>query len=358
MAGGYGTRLRPLTLHSPKSVIEFAHSTIFDIQIDALVKAGVQEILICLAHQAEVIEKIVEGLRSKYQVKLTLLVQELSAPPMNALKMARDALYTDNPEQLFFICNSDVITEFPFTQMKKQMEDPNTDIVMCVSRSKTPHLYGVVCSDPEGKVTQFHEKPQEFKGDLVNAGIYLFRNKIADMVVEQNISSILTIFDAFLPKRGIQTSVLAQYWMDIGNPRDYLEATKLHLDYLRKTQPEQLAHSAHILGNVLIHPTATVNPSALIGPNVIIGPNAVVGPGARVKDSILFSNSVVKSSAYLESTILSWRSTVGKHTRIEGLTVIAEDVNIADELYINKAQILPNTSVKESIHIGGAIKLV
>lgn len=360
MAGGYGTRLRPLTMHSPKSVVEFAHSTVFEMQIDSLVKAGVNEIMICIAHQAEIIEKIVESFGSKYPVKFTLLVQHPSMPPMNALKLAKDKLYIDNPEGLFYVCNSDVITEFPFTEMKVKMTDPTTQLVMCVSKSKTPELFGVVSCDQEGMVLEFHEKPQIFKGDLVNAGIYLFRNKIADLVVEQDISSILTIFDILMAQKAIKSHQLAHYWMDIGNPRDYLEASKLHLDYLRKNKPEQLEKEdkARIIGNVLIHPTAEVAVTALLGPNVIIGPNVKVGAGVRLKDSVLFTGSVVKASAFVESTILSWRSSVGRHARIQGLTVIAEDVNIADELFINQAQILPNTSIKENIEKPGVVKLV
>lgn len=360
MAGGYGTRLRPLTMHSPKPVVEFAHSTVFEIQIDALMKAGVKEIMICVAHQAEIIEKIVEGLHSKYQVKMTLLVQHPSMPPMNALKLAKDKLYIDNPDETFFVCNSDVITEFPFTEMKARMSDPTIELVMCVSKSKTPHLFGVVSCDQEDRVVEFHEKPQIFKGDLVNAGIYLFRNKIADMVIEQDISSILTIFDILMPKKAIKSHQLAHYWMDIGNPRDYLEATKLHLDYLRKNKPEQLEQEdkVRIIGNVMIHPSAEVAPSAVLGPNVVVGPGAKVGAGVRLKDSVLFTGSVVKQSAFLDSTILSWRSTVGRHARIQGLTVIAEDVQIADELFINQAQILPNTSIKENIEKPGVVKLV
>lgn len=360
MAGGYGTRLRPLTMNIPKPIIEFAHSTVLEIQINFLIEAGVKEIIICIAHQADMIEKVFDKLRSKFDVKFTLQLEPPAQGAMNALRQAREALYTDNPDQLFFICNSDVITEFPFTEMIKRMEDPTTDMVMCVSKSKTPELFGVVSCDQDGKVIQFHEKPKSFIGDLVNAGIYLCRNKIVDMIFEKNIQSILTIFDLLMPKKAIQSLLLARYWMDIGNPRDYLEASRLHLDYMSKTQPNQLAQgdASHILGNVLIHPSANVHASALIGPNVIIGPGAKVEAGARVKDSVLFSNSITKSCAFLDSTILSWRSTVGMYTRIQGLTAIAEDVNIADELYINQAQILPNTSVKESIYTGGMIKLV
>ena len=89
------------------------------------------------------------------------------------------------------------------------------------------------------------------------------------------------------------SKVLDGFWMDIGQPKDFLLGTQMYLRYLEENKDERLCHEAYVEGNVLIDPTATVDPTALIGPNVTIGKGCVVGPGARVKDSVLLPHSKI-----------------------------------------------------------------
>jgi mannose-1-phosphate guanylyltransferase len=102
--------------------------------------------------------------------------------------------------------------------------------------------------------------------------------------------------------------ILLGYWMDIGQPKDYLSGQRMHLDSLESSQ---LAQGANIKGSVLIHASAQVDPSAVIGPHVTIGAGCKVGPGARIKDSTLLEGSQVKAYSLLEGSILGWKSSIG-----------------------------------------------
>lgn len=125
------------------------------------------------------------------------------------------------------------------------------------------------------------------------------------------------------------------FWMDVGQPKDYLQGTQLMLDFYRRKQTDRLASGPNVYGNVLIDPTAEVHPNSVIGPDVVIGPGCVVHEGVRLKNTILLKNSRVKENSWINETIVGWNSTVGKWVRIEGVTVFGDDVQVKDEIYIN-----------------------
>jgi mannose-1-phosphate guanylyltransferase len=142
--------------------------------------------------------------------------------------------------------------------------------------------------------------------------------------------------------------VLPGYWMDIGQPHDYLSGQTLHLSSLRESSPSELASGDNIRGNVIIAEGATVDPTAIVGPNVVLGPGCSVGAGSKVQNSTLLAGAVVKNSSFVDGSIIGWKSTVGSWCRVTKLTVIAEDVNVKDETYLNGTKILPHKGINGS----------
>jgi mannose-1-phosphate guanylyltransferase len=110
-----------------------------------------------------------------------------------------------------------------------------------------------------------------------------------------------------------------------------------------------------VRGDVLIHETARVAPGALLGPHVVVGPGCVVEEGARVVRSTLLEGVTVKAHALVASSIVGWRSTVGRWARVEGSSVLGEDVQVGDEVAINGALVLPHKSLRDSIYEPGKI---
>ena len=149
---------------------------------------------------------------------------------------------------------------------------------------------------------------------------------------------------------------LGGYWMDIGQPRDYITGMCLHLNSLRKKSPASLAPSGPgIKGDVMIHPTANVSPGAVLGPNVVVGPYCTVEDGARLVRCTLLDGTTVKAHALVSGSIIGWKSTVGKWSRVEGGTVFGEDVQLGDEVIVNGALILPHKGIKDNIYQSGQI---
>jgi mannose-1-phosphate guanylyltransferase len=143
--------------------------------------------------------------------------------------------------------------------------------------------------------------------------------------------------------------VLPGFWMDIGQPRDYITGLRLYLDSLRKKAPGKLASGAHILGNVLVHETAVIGEGCLIGPDVAIGPGCVVEAGVRLSRCTVMGRAHVKQHACVSSSIIGWHSTVGKWARVANMTILGEDVHVCDEIYSNGGVVLPHKEIKSSI---------
>ena len=189
------------------------------------------------------------------------------------------------------------------------------------------------------------EKPQVFISNKINAGLYLFNISMIERIENRPTSIEREIFPVMAEQEQIYQMILPGYWMDIGQPKDYLSGQRLHLDSMDKSL---LASGDNIKGSVLIDSTAEVDPSSVIGPHVSIGPGCKVGPGCRIKDSTLLAGSVVKGNSLMDYSILGWKSSVGQWCRVVNLTVIAEDVQVKDETFLNGTKILPHKGVNGS----------
>jgi mannose-1-phosphate guanylyltransferase len=142
---------------------------------------------------------------------------------------------------------------------------------------------------------------------------------------------------------------LEGFWMDVGQPKDYLTGTGLYLSSLGDVKSSALSTHESVVGNVIIHPTAKIGSGCKIGPNVVIGANVVVGDGVRIQKAVIMENARIKSYAWINSAIVGWDSTVGKWTRLEGVSVLGDDVQVGDELYVNGGTVLPHKSISTNI---------
>lgn len=120
----------------------------------------------------------------------------------------------------------------------------------------------------------------------------------------------------------------------------------MYLEHQQKINANTLTPaSQNVKGNVIIHETAVVDKEALIGPNVVIGPNVKIAKGARIVNSAIFEGSQIDEHSYIEGSILGWKNKVGKWSRIQGLSIFGEDVEIKDEVLINATIILPHKAI-------------
>lgn len=260
--------------------------------------------------------------------------------------MAKDILNDGAP---FFVLNSDVICTFPFADLLAFHKKHGAEGTIMVTKVEEPSKYGVVVSNDEGKIQQFVEKPKIYVGNKINAGLYIFNPSILDRIEAKPTSIEKEIFPKMAAEGQLYCMTLPGFWMDVGQPRDFLAGTSLYLTHLAQTNRSELRSGDGIDGPVLVDASAKLGKNCKIGPNVVIGPNCVIGDGVRLKDCVLLEGVKVGDHSWISQSILGWKSVLGKWVRVQNVTVLGQDVGVADELFVNGGQVLPHKSITESV---------
>ena len=326
-------------------------------QVEALAAAGVTDIVLAVNYRPDVMTAALKKYEEKYGVKITFSVETEPLGTAGPLKLAENILGKDNSP--FFVLNSDVICDFPFTELSKFHQSHGQEGTIVVTKVEEPSKYGVVVHKPShpSRIDRFVEKPVEFVGNRINAGIYILNPTVLKRIELRPTSIEQETFPAICKDGELHSFDLEGFWMDVGQPKDFLSGTCLYLSSLTKRSSKKLTpvtESYVYGGNVLIDPSVRIGKNCRIGPNVTIGPNVIIGDGVRLQRCVLLENSKVKDHAWVKSTIVGWNSTVGKWARLENVTVLGDDVTIGDEVYVNGGSILPHKSIKQNVD-GGAL---
>lgn len=271
LVGGFGTRLRPLTLTVPKSVIDFCDKPIMVHQIAALAAVGVKEIVLAINYQREKIQEYLSEYEKEYNIKITCSKEDVPMGTGGPIRLAKDILLEDNEDGMFFVFNSDIICDYPLKEMIEFHKKHKKEGTLVTTKVQDPSRFGVILSDENGKITDFVEKPTEFVGDDINAGLYLFSSGIIDRIEDKPTSIEREIFPAMAEDDQLYTVPLTGFWKDIGTPPDFLLGAKLYLKHLEAKGDDRLKEkSENIKECVMIHPSAQIAEDAVIGPNVSI----------------------------------------------------------------------------------------
>jgi len=375
LVGGFGTRLRPLTLTLPKPLVPFANKPMILHQIEALAAVGVKDIVLAVNYRPEVMVAHMKEYEDILGIKISFSVETEPLGTAGPLALARDILAKD--DEPFFVLNSDVICEFPFEELIEFHNAHGGEGTILVTKVDEPSKYGVVVTVPgTSQIERFVEKPVEFVGNRINAGIYMFKASILNRIQPVPTSIEKETFPAMVQDGELHCMDLEGFWMDVGQPRDYLTGIGLYLKSVERRNNENGSHhsvptsafnipspypgnvlkkinATHgdytINGNVLIDPSAVIGRNCIIGPNVTIGPNCVIGEGVRITRSAVFDGAKINSHSWVNNSIIGWRASVGSWVRMEGTSVLGDDVQVRDELYVNGAVVLPNKSISHNI---------
>lgn len=317
-------------------------------------EAGCDEVVLAINYRPQVMMDFLKEWEMKLGIKITCSQEPEPMGTAGPLALAREIL-DDGSGTPFFVLNSDVICEYPLSDMLEHHKRTGAEATILVTKVTDPSKYGVVVMDDAGKVDHFVEKPKEFVGDKINAGIYCCNPSVLDRIQPRPTSIEKEIFPKIAADGQLYAMALEGYWMDVGQPKDYLTGLGLHLEALRRRHPDQLASGDHIRGNVIIDDTTTIGRGCVIGPNVSIGKNCVIEDGVRLSNCVILHRVKVKNYARVADSIVGWSSSVGQWARIDNKAVIGEDVFIGDEIYLNGAVVLPHKDLKESVLEPGTI---
>ncbi|MBK8981743.1 MAG: NTP transferase domain-containing protein [Ignavibacteria bacterium] len=328
MAGGFGTRLRPLTNNIPKPMVPIANKPILEHIINLLKTHNIKNYVVLLFFMPEVIkEELGDG--SKYGVKIQYVVPDQDYGTAGAVKLAEEYI-----KDKFVVISGDVLTDFNLTEISNFHKKKKTIATLALYRSNNPLQFGIVLTDKNDRIVRFLEKPSssEVFSDTINTGIYFFNKEIFKHIPEgENYDFSKDLFPSLLnnkiPLYGHKTD---GYWRDVGNLDEYIDANmdvlKGKLSYIRATGKD---------GNC-ISKNSKVDKDAIIE-NSIIGDNVIVEKDVIIRNSVLWKNIRVSSDSRLLFDVVGSNCYIGKGTRINDYVFIGENCNIGNNVFISSS---------------------
>ena len=308
LAGGTGSRLRPLTYTSAKQLIPIANKPILFYAVEAIRDAGITEIGVILGDTAdEVMEALGEG--NQFGVKFTFIHQDAPLGLAHAVLTAEDFL-GDSPFLMFL---GDNLIAAGVTHLVDQFRANEPDAMVLLSRVPEPQRFGVV-ELKEGRVVRLVEKPKVPPSDLALVGVYLFQSKILEACrsISPSARGELEITDAiqWLVDEGlwVDPSIVEGWWKDTGKPEDVLAANHLVLDVMEGRIEGQVCPESDVSGRVVIESGARVIRSTIRGP-VTIGAGATIedayiGPYTAIAREVVVSHSEIENSILLDGSVI------------------------------------------------------
>jgi glucose-1-phosphate thymidylyltransferase len=329
LAGGHGTRLRPLTFTGNKHMIPIANKPMLFHGLDHLVEAGINDIAVILGPIKEGVREAL-GDGSRFNVKITYIEQPEPKGLAHAVAIAENFLGTEP----FIMYLGDNLIKQGVKPLIYTYFNEGSDCVICVSQVRNPEQFGIVEFDTKGKIVRLTEKPKKPKSNFALAGVYLFNDSIFDAVknIEPSWRNELEITDAvqYLVENGKKVNIqkIVGWWKDTGRAEDLLEANQLVLDDLRSTclgtvdSSAQLIGRTHIGKNTVIKQNTRIKGPAIIGDNCEIGPNVYIGPYTAIGNNVRILSGEIEGSIIMQDVIINCRrriteSIIGKQSRLD-----------------------------------------
>jgi len=340
LAGGEGTRLRPLTSTLPKPVIPLVGRPFIGYMIEWLRGHGVDDVILSCGFMAEGVRSVL-GDGDEHGVRLRYVDEPEPLGTGGALKFAEDLL-----DERFFMLNGDVLTDMDLTAQLAQHERTRARATIALIAVEDPSAYGLVRRAADHSVTEFLEKPSatEIDTNLINAGAYILERTVLEGMppAGTNVSIEREVFPA-LVGQGLYGYESDGYWLDIGTPERYLQATFDILENIVSTEIGReladaqltLTGGAEIEGRVVapsvVGSGCRIAGGAVIGGRTVLGAGVEVGEGARIENSVVLAGSSIGAGTTVRSSIVGLGVTVGAHCHIDGGVMLGEGVGIGSE---------------------------
>ena len=341
LVGGQGTRLRPLTIHAPKSIVPIFNRPFLHYQLDLIKQVPeIDEVILSLNYQPKLIEEVFGDGRD-IGIKIRYVVEPTPLGTAGAVKYAAQGV-TDS----IVVFNGDVLTQVDLASLIAFHRSRKSRATIVLTPVANPTAYGLVETDNAGNIRRFLEKPKpdEITCDTINAGIYVLEPATFDRIPDNVAWSIERSFFPSFIERGetFLASIYRDYWIDIGTPEKY---TQVHRDIMdgRYAMPPfngqpgrawvaetaRIAEDARLEGPLFIDEGCSVGAGARIGPYTVLGKNCQVDEGANVSGAIAWPQTHIGREAQVTDAIIGRTCRIGRNAVLQG-GVLGDTTQIAE----------------------------
>ncbi len=341
MAGGEGTRLRPLTSSRPKPLVPILNKPCMQHTIELLKRAGITDIVVTLYYLADEIEGYF-GDGSELGVNLIYTVEDTPLGTAGSVKKAQEHLKDDT----FIIVSGDALTDLDVDKAIAYHREKESAATLILQHVDNPLEFGVVITDDNGRIRRFLEKPSwgEVFSDTVNTGMYILEPSVFDyMEHERSYDWSQDIFPQLLSEeKPMFGYVMGEYWCDVGSLQQYRTAqyemlggkTQLPIEGRREGgaiwvgEGTEIDPTAQIVAPVLIGKNCRIKADAHIGPDTVIGDNCLIEEGATIQKAILWDSAYIGERTRLTGCTVCYRNTIKDDVTVQEGAVIGDHCHI------------------------------
>jgi len=371
LAGGYGTRLRPLTYSKPKPLLPLLNKPILEYILDHLRDHGITEAIITTNYLRE---KIMDHFRGEYKgVKLSYPVESKPLGTAGCVKNIQDQL-----DETFLIIQGDTITDFNISELIRWHRHFGSLATIGSYRVCDPWNYGVLELSDSGCVKKFIEKPpvNDCTTDLVNTGVYVIEPEALDRIPRDTFYDFAkNLFPDLLESQRIYSHRLSGFWVDVGRPAGYNLAKKWLMDSLNNfissdadITPEidgpmnisanvRLESGVQITGPVFIGENTLIRRNTKLMPYTVIGSNVEVHRDTLLDGAVLFDENQVAQDAHITEAIIAENCRIGFSDTIQSDVLIGGGCRLDDNVSVhNGSRIWPGMEIGVNSHVNGTLK--
>jgi mannose-1-phosphate guanylyltransferase/phosphomannomutase len=346
MAGGEGTRLRPLTSNAPKPLLPLVNKPMMEHIVDLLAQHGIDEIVVTVAFMANAIRNYF-GDGSEFGVKMTYATEET---PLGTAGSVRNAM--EHLTERFLVISGDVLTDVDLSAIVRFHDEKKAMATIGLVHVENPLEFGIVITKEDGTIERFLEKPTwgQVFSDTINTGIFVLEPEIFDYIApDQPVDFSSEVFPKLLAEgRALYGAIADGYWEDVGTLDAYISAHRDILDEkVRVNVPGfELGDGVRLGEGAEIHPDAIITGPAVIGDNCRIeagaklGKYVVLGANVRVRSDALLERTVVHDNAYLGESVRLRGTVIGRSCDLRKGVRTEEGVVLGDECFIGDEALL------------------
>lgn len=310
LVGGFGTRLRPLTLTAPKQMLPVVDRTMLEHVVGGLGRHGVDEVVLSLGYKEDVFrEAFPDG--ECAGVALRYAVEPEPLDTAGAVRFAAEAAGID---ETFIVVNGDVFTDLDVREVWDRHHEVGAEGTIALTPVDDPSRYGVVPTDPDGKVLGFVEKPprETAPTNWINAGTYVLEPSVLARIDSgRKVSIERETFPAIVADGELWAVQSEAYWVDAGTPETYLQVQLDLIDGVRGGEWNDVADSAMVASEADVH-------------HSVVMPGAVIEAGATVRDAVVSAGARIAAGATVDRSIVGPGAVVGADAHLRNLSMVGD----------------------------------
>jgi mannose-1-phosphate guanylyltransferase len=356
LVGGEGTRLRPLTVTVPKPVLPLVDRPFLVYMLEWLHRHGVDDVIMSCGFLATSVRNVL-GDGSQFGVRLRFVEEPEPRGTAGALKYAEDLL-----EDRFLMLNGDVLTDIDLTAQIARHEETGAIGTLALVPVDDPTAYGLVRTNEDHSVREFVEKPtaDSIDTNLISAGAYVLERRVLDLIpADRNVSIEREVWPRLVGD-GLFAFGGDAYWLDIGTPERYLQATFDILEGNVKTAvterlgsdfvdvADHVEAAGRIVPPALVERGCRIADGAHVGSLVVLGEGVQVGEGSKIERSVVLNGTEIGSGCTLQDCIVAAGVRIGEGTVVSGGAVLGEGVTVgARNVLTRGVRVFPQTELPD-----------